>query len=488
MPINVGALISTAAAVAGLMFGLVTLRLGLSSGLGLRPLRWFGCAALCAAVYSLGVVVTTLPFALEPRSIVARVAVSAASLLIGFWYVYAAAEGGRPLERWERIVIGGLVVIAGLWLVPGLCRSSRLVVRDVTWLGVTYTTTRPTAVGQATYVLMLVATILLAARFFVDWRRGQSAAFAHFLSVCVQLVAGVNDALAVSGRIDTPYLLDLGQIVVVLAIGSRLVTRFAINTYELERSGEQLRVAQAELVRRERLVALGELSAVVAHEVRNPLAVIFNALVSLRRQRPLGGETVALLDIVQEEAERLKRVVGELLDFARPHELSLDNVVPSHLVASAVAAATTGEHDPGHVRIHVEHDLPSLLCDEHMLRQALVNLVTNALQAEGRTAPVEVRVFAKGDPTSFVCFRVSDDGAGISSEVAKRLFTPFFTTRARGTGLGLAIVKRVVEAHGGEIQWEPAGERGATFTLAIPLTSGSTIRAVVDPPSVRDAG
>ena len=472
MPVNIGAILSTANAVAGLLFGLITLRLGLS-GSGLRPLRWFGCAALCASFYSFAIVVTTVPATVETRSIVARVAVALASLLIGFWYVYAAAENGEGLGRWERIVFAGLIIVAGLWLVPGLCRSSTLVVREVRWLGMTYTTTRPTPFGQAAYVFMLGATVLLAARFFVDWRRGRPDGFVNFLSVCAQLVAGVNDALADSGRLDMPYLIDVGQVIVILAVGSRLVTRFVNNTYELERSGEQLRIAQGELVRRERLVALGELSAVVAHEVRNPLAVIFNALASLRRQKPQREETVTLLGIVQEEADRLKRVVSELLEFARPHELSLDDVVPSHLVASAVAAATTGEHEESEVRIDAERDLPCVRCDEHLLRQALVNLVSNALQAAGRTSPVDVRVFARGAPTSFVCFSVSDDGAGISSEVAKRLFTPFFTTRARGTGLGLAIVKRVVEAHGGEIGWEPAvGRRGATFTLAIPLVAG----------------
>lgn len=470
MTFTVASFVSTTAGIAGVMFALVTLRLGLSAGEGLRPLRWFGCAALCAGVYAFGVVVTTVPAPVETRALVARIAVAAAALSIAFWYLYAAAVGKRSPTRWEQAIVAGLVLCAGLWLVPGLCRTSTIVVREVAWLGTTYTSTQPTKLGIAIDLFMLVAVILLAVRLFVDWRRGGgTGARAHFLSVCALLVAGLNDTIAVSAHTEMPYLLDLGQIVVVLAVGNDLVTRFATNTYELERSGEQLRAAQAELVRRERLVALGELSAVVAHEVRNPLAVIFNALVSLRREKPLSSETSTLLDIVQEEAERLKRVVGELLDFARPHELSLTHVVPAQLVSSAVAAATTGDHDPSHVEIDVVDDLPTLLCDEHMIRQAVLNLVTNALQAEGRTVPVKVRVFAQGAPAAVVCFSVSDDGAGISSEVAKRLFTPFFTTRARGTGLGLAIVKRVAEAHGGEVQWESAVERGTTFTIAIPL-------------------
>jgi signal transduction histidine kinase len=473
MLLTVPATASCIAAVVGLVFGLGTLGLGLSSGPGLRPLRWFGFAAIWAAVYSFCVIVTTVPASTEVRAVVGRIGVSTASLLLACWYAYGAAQQGRKARPWERAVIAGTLVSAVIWLIPGLCRSSRLSVREVPWLGVTYTTTQPTAFGQVIYGLLFVATCVLVARYFVSWRRGEPGGFAHFLGVGVQLVAGVNDALAASGRIATPYLLDIGQLVVILAVGSHLVSRFVANASALERSATELRAAQAELLRRERLAALGEISAVVAHEVRNPLAVIFNAVASLRKQKPVTADAATLLDIVQEESERLKRVVGDLLDFARPHALSVDLVPPSRLVASAAAAAA-GNGGEDQIRIDADDDLPTITCDEHLVRQALVNLVTNALQAPGRRQPVHVRAFPQGAPVSAVCFSVYDDGMGISKEVAERLFTPFFTTRASGTGLGLAIVKRVVEAHGGEIGWQAGGdggEQGVTFTFAIPLAA-----------------
>jgi signal transduction histidine kinase len=182
---------------------------------------------------------------------------------------------------------------------------------------------------------------------------------------------------------------------------------------------------------------------------------------------------VTLLDIVQEEAERLKRVVRDLLEFARPHALSVETIPPAQLVEGAAIAAR-GDGAEDEVRVEAASDLPRVTCDEHLIRQALVNLVTNALQAPGRTVPVMVRAFSRGAPATAVCFSVYDDGAGISREVAERLFTPFFTTRATGTGLGLAIVKRVVEAHGGEISWHAGGdtsERGVTFMFTVPLRS-----------------
>jgi signal transduction histidine kinase len=270
------------------------------------------------------------------------------------------------------------------------------------------------------------------------------------------------------------------QLVVVLAVGSQLISRFVADAGALERSTAALRAAQAELLRRERLAALGELSAVVAHEVRNPLAVIFNAVSSLRKQSLGSSDAATLLDIVQEEAERLKRVVGDLLEFARPHELSVDTVPPARLLEGAASAAQRNGAE-GPVNVEAAHDLPNVTCDEHLIRQALVNLLTNAMQAPGRTEAVSVRAFASGSPVSAVSFSVYDDGAGISQEVAARLFTPFFTTRATGTGLGLAIVKRVVEAHGGEITWRAGGaasERGVTFTFTVPLrSSGGRSRA-----------
>jgi signal transduction histidine kinase len=481
MVLTVPATASCIAAVVGLMFGLGTLGLGLSSGPGLRALRWFGFAAICAAVYAACVVLATLPVAPEVRPVVGRVGASAACLLLTCWYVYGVVQRNRPARTWERAVIGGTLVVAVAWLVPGLCRSSRIVARDVPWLGVTYTTTQPTAVGQVSYVLLLVATCVLAGRYFVSWRRGESGGFAHFLGVSVQLVAGVNDSLAASGRIAMPYLLDIGQLVVILAVGSHLISHFVANASALERSGRELRAAQAELLRRERLAALGEISAVVAHEVRNPLAVILNALASLRKQKPVSTDAATLLDIVQEECERLKRVVGDLLDFARPHELSVDTVPPSRLVASAAAAAW-GKDGASEITVEADNDLPNIRCDEHLIRQALVNLVTNALQAPGRKEPVHLRAFSMGAPVSSMCFSVYDDGAGISADVADRLFTPFFTTRPTGTGLGLAIVKRLVEAHGGEINWHPGdddgGTQGVTFTFTIPLDAGSLARGV----------
>lgn len=468
MLLTIPSVISCVVVVLALLMGVATI--AISAGPGWRELRWFGAAAICASVYGVAALTTTLDVPVSVRPFFGRLGGASASLLVACWFVYYAFKYGRALAGYERVVVVGIVVVAAAWLVPGLCRSSIIFVRTVRWLGVSYVTTRPTLLGKVTYALLVLATFILAGRVFVFWRRGKPGALADFLGISVQLVAGVNDALAASGKVEMPYTLDLGQFAVVLSAGATLIARFVADARALERSSANLRAAQTELLRRERLSALGELSAVVAHEVRNPVAVIFNALATLRKQ-PDSGDMQTLLRIVNEEAERLKRVVDELLDFARPRELTISEVSPGPLVRSAVEAAVLALEEAQSaesVNMESEQVLPQLNADEQLLRQAMINLITNALQARGRTGRVIVRTRAESQPEASVCFDVVDDGAGISEDVEDKLFTPFFTTRASGTGLGLAIVKRIAEAHGGDVTWRRGETGGAIFTLRVP--------------------
>ena len=240
---------------------------------------------------------------------------------------------------------------------------------------------------------------------------------------------------------------------------------------DLKRSYDQLARAQEELVKRERLAALGELSAVVAHEVRNPLGVIFNSLGSLRRVLHPSGDAAMLLDIVGEEADRLNRIVGELLDFARPSDPALQ-LEPLLEVLGAAAEAAAPIAEPAGVQIKIEAPEPSLRApvDAHMLRQALLNLIINAIQAMPKGGTVAVAASTEEHQGRRLArIEVSDTGAGISPDLAGRIFQPFFTTKASGTGLGLTVVKRTVEAHRGELDLESPPGRGARFVLRLPL-------------------
>jgi len=235
---------------------------------------------------------------------------------------------------------------------------------------------------------------------------------------------------------------------------------------DLRRSYEQLAQAQQQLIQKERLAALGELSAVVAHEVRNPLGVIFNSLGSLRRMLQPTGDAKMLLDIVGEEADRLNRIVRDLLDFARPVTPVLRPEPLEAVVDEAVAAALAHGGKGVVVDRAADPDLPPVPMDARLVRQAILNLAENAIQAMPRGGWLRVRLARANEA---VVLELEDTGPGIPEEVRPRIFEPFFTTKATGTGLGLAVVRRILEGHGGEIAVERGPEGGARFRVRFPV-------------------
>ena len=237
---------------------------------------------------------------------------------------------------------------------------------------------------------------------------------------------------------------------------------------DLRRSYAELERTQKELIDRERLAALGALSASIAHEVRNPLGVIFNSVGSLRRLLKPQGDVSLLLDIVGEEADRLNRMVGDLLDYSRPVRPALEPLPLSPLIHEAVAAARLQAGAPAEavqVKVRVAAEAATVRADARLLRQALVNLFLNAHQAMPRGGILEVSA-ARRDGQAEIAIR--DSGSGIVPEAREKIFQPFFTTKAMGTGLGLAVVKRIVEGHGGSVELAEGGP-GAEFRLRLPL-------------------
>ncbi|MEW5739004.1 MAG: ATP-binding protein [Myxococcota bacterium] len=259
---------------------------------------------------------------------------------------------------------------------------------------------------------------------------------------------------------------------------------------DLKLSYDELARTQAELVRHERLAALGELAAVMAHEVRNPLGVIFNSLTTLKRLIRLEGDAEMLINIVGEEADRLNRIVGDLLDFVRPYELVKKPIAIEPVVVSAVDSAAQSLTQ-ANVKVVTEFpaELPPFPADAHLLKQALVNLIVNAVQAMPKGGVVTVRACTeRRDNAAWLKLDVRDEGVGLTPRAAERIFQPFFTTKATGTGLGLAVVKRIIEAHLGEVA-ASANEGGVGTTFTVRLPPGLEARdAVVTParvPAVR---
>ncbi len=248
---------------------------------------------------------------------------------------------------------------------------------------------------------------------------------------------------------------------------------------------------------RDRLAALGEMSAGLAHEIRNPLGAIKGAVQVLDR-RDLADLEKEFLGIIVEEVERLNGVVGQFLDYARPMRVHGMDVQPDTLM-QGVMALVVAEGLPSGIHVDYEAgvDLPTVLMDIEKLKQVVINVIRNGVESmheRGGTLTVRTRVGTRGwrgpgidslrtlapgtlvrvrrggvQTVRFLEFSFSDEGRGISEEDARKLFIPFFTTKASGTGLGLPICERIMRAHGGEIEIESRPGRGTSFALRLPL-------------------
>jgi PAS domain S-box-containing protein len=233
---------------------------------------------------------------------------------------------------------------------------------------------------------------------------------------------------------------------------------------------------------RDRLAAVGEMAAVMAHEIKNPLAGIEVLAGLLRRKVPDNPEAQTLVNDIISEAKMANAIVQEVLAFVRPVRLQVDRTSLADSVASAVALAD-GKATRGSIRVEVQlpRDLPTLGADQHQLTQVFCNLLINAYEAlEGRgRIDITARLASTaGDgallpdghaavPTVLV--DVADDGPGMPPEIAEKIFNPFFTTKAQGSGLGLAIVRKIIDAHEGRIDMTTADGRGTRFRVTLPV-------------------
>jgi signal transduction histidine kinase len=281
---------------------------------------------------------------------------------------------------------------------------------------------------------------------------------------------------------------------------------FATLAERLNRMTERLLDAQSQLVRSEKLASIGRLAAGVAHEVGNPLGAIGTYLEVLRRR----GADQEVTDGMTKEIERLDRIVRSLLDYARPQEDPLVPVDPARVVRGAFELLRSqGAFRGLNARTDIFPQVPEIAGRAHVLQQALVNLLLNAVDATppGGTIIIGVRRWAyepgrslpkRGSDPSFTAFPratpperrparlefadgqpgallfVADSGHGIASQDRERVFEPFYTTKdpGRGTGLGLAIVARSVHDMGGVVWVDGAREGGAAFKLFFPIAVG----------------
>jgi two-component system, NtrC family, sensor histidine kinase HydH len=253
----------------------------------------------------------------------------------------------------------------------------------------------------------------------------------------------------------------------------------------LAETNRRLELAQDEARRSERLAALGQLSAGLAHEIRNPLGVIKGSAEMLTQKLQASDELAReLAGYISTEVNRLSALVTEFLDFARPLHAQphpADLIALLDRVLQTVALRFAGDREtfkPVRVERHYASGLPLVPLDESLCEQAFLNLVQNAYEAlqeneHGGTLRVEVQPATK-DNQDGVELLLADDGPGVPEELREEIFNPFVTTKKTGVGLGLSIVSKIVDGHHGSIHVENASGGGAVFTLFFPLEEAQT--------------
>ena len=305
--------------------------------------------------------------------------------------------------------------------------------------------------------LVAIIALSLAAGLLASWAISRGLA---------RPIRQLTDAMAVvgSGRLDHPVPAGSGD-----EIGD-LARAFDRMTRSLRENIGQLERTQAQLVQSEKLASIGEMSAAVAHGLRNPLASL-RAAAQLVRRHPESPAAKEHLDAIVEEVDRLDRRISHLLSFSRPAPF---HPMPEHLprlveqLLPAVAEPVR-EHRID-LRVELPGDLPQVRVDPMQLEQVLLEVLSNAVDAmpDGGTLCLRAQAANGGPEPAMVVVEVTDTGPGIPEQVLPSVCEPFFTTRAEGTGLGLAIAKRYVEQNGGRLEIESRPGAGTTVRLRLP--------------------
>ncbi len=241
---------------------------------------------------------------------------------------------------------------------------------------------------------------------------------------------------------------------------------------EVARLGDELKRKNAQLRRRDRLAALGEMAAGLAHEIRNPLGGMALYASMLEGELKTQPRAQSAATKISQAVRSLERLVSDILDFAQEDRLDRQVAPLGPILARLDESLLPWMEQYGAV-VEIEASASAFEadCDPRRLGQVLLNLMMNGLQAagDGGTVGLNARSFASKDGgASGVRIEVWDSGPGIATEALDRIFNPFYTTKDTGTGLGLAIVHRIVEAHGGTITAANRAEGGAKFTLTLP--------------------
>ncbi len=430
------------------------MRLGIHAGGGggQLPLRLAWLTALRLVVLTAFLIVTTTLYlgGFTPggfSSQFALVTVAAAYFLAGLYAIVLRV--GR-----------GLVPVAYL----------QIVTDQIAWTAIAYISG-----GAASGATSLYGLTCLSGAILLGARGGIVAAASA--CVCFTALCAAFGAHLLPPPMDQPpeaYVTrwsDLGYSLFIVVVAIAVVTALASYLAErLRTTGGHLERATARAEKAERMALLGSLAAGLAHEIRNPLGSISGSIELLRTGGTLSEEDRKLCELVERETARLNDLVSDMLDLSKPRP---PTPAPMDLASTArdVVLLSAKSGRGGDVSVRYEGlDAVPIVADGGQMRQALWNLVRNAIQASPAGAEVTVRVAEQAQEAGLL-LEVRDRGPGIAAETRDKLFDAFFTTRAHGMGIGLAVVKRICDEHGFAIGAESSEGTGTVFRVAIPKSA-----------------
>jgi len=462
---------------------------------GWRDQRWFWLLAASASLDTAFNVIVTFDVPAWAVLLGAHANWAALSLHVIAWNFHSAAHFHRTPTQLERFFVGLASLVGALALLPGVLLQEHVVTH---WfLGVPFHEPPTTLLGSLSAVPLYGALLVPLLRFLREARRSEEAR-RYAAGLLILVAASINDLMAATGRHQLPYLLDIGFLVMIALVWSVLMTRFTRATHRLDMLSSQLEGIVTERTRElakahealgqaERLAAIGRLSAGVAHEINNPSAAVVSNLSYLKSALSAGevpDDAGEALEDSLTSMGKIARIVRQLLDTGRvaASDTSMRSTFDIALaVDHAVQTARAALDRP----LGLTLDVPALygVGDQLMVEQVLVNLIVNGAQAvpESREPRISIRAEAL---TTGVKIAVTDNGAGMSDEVVRRAFEPFFSTKpfGKGTGLGLSVSLGLAKAVGGDLRVAQSSASGTTMEL---LIRSSLRLSTVPPPASR---
>jgi len=246
---------------------------------------------------------------------------------------------------------------------------------------------------------------------------------------------------------------------------------FSIEADKRRKTVDQLEKAQAQLIKQEKLAAIGQLSGSVAHDLRNPLGVINNSVYFIKKilEKDTDPRIIRHIDIMENEIKRSCNIISDLTDFSQENKLLITSGNLNDLLRDILEV--THFREDIIVKTLLDQNLPEVQFDSLQLRRAFQNLINNAIQAMPEGGQLEIITYEHNEIAHII---IKDTGIGISKEDMKRIYEPLFSTKPHGVGLGLSIVKDLVEKHNGTIEVESTSGKGTIFTIKLPCKQKQT--------------